>query len=165
MAELKSLGFNAEPKNGMYSGGKKMRQVHSQFSLASGDTAANDILILADDLALGDRVHRIFAVGGIAATAGASDNDIGFYSRDGEGNLVALDAGNELLDGGSFTSTVAAGDLIASGTDRTKNVADLAGVNRTADYGDIVLGMKLNSNPTAALAMDLDIVVEEATVS
>lgn len=167
MAEHKTLGATASPKNGMYKEGKVLRRVHAEVDIAAASVGAGDIVVLAEDIPLNGRVHRINAVQAIGSITGANDNDIGFYTRDGSGALVALDDGAELVETLDISSGLAAGDVLAqnSSLDRTKTVAELAGVKRDAGYQDIVLGWKSVADPTADLVLDLDIELEVPTVS
>lgn len=159
-------GKAAKANNPLYQTGKKLSTVHTKVLVDVSELTDGDIFVLAEGLPIDARIHRIMSPEAVPALTAADDNDFGFYKKDGDGNLVALDA-DILVDGGDLSSSIAQGDLLRlnSSLDRTKTIAELLGVGSDSEYvGGVVLAMTMNTKATTTdQTLDLDIVIEHAT--
>lgn len=128
-----TLGYTADPKNALYSRGKKIRTVVAQISITSS-AAAGDKHILARGLSVDDQVVGLRLPRGCAQIVGLTDVDFGFYRTD---NNVVLDA-----------------DILADGVD--------FGTAAITDYGRDLLGENLTYDLTEKIKDQLDIDTNEA---
>lgn len=165
MAILKTAGMEANPLSGMYTNGKQLRTVNAQFKKAAADVAQNDIVLLTGAVSADSRLHRVMLPAGSAATAGLSDNDLIMLEKkvqaDGTMTYEKIAGATILVDGADFTSAkTAAIDLLGLTLDKTKSLKELAGSNFAGR--EIYLALEVKSKPTAAVNIDMDLVLEEA---
>ncbi len=165
---LRTVGYNAKPRNPVYSTGKKMLTVLASCFFDVSEATDGDLYILAGGLSLASRVDSI-RVRTLFDAAAAADNDIGFYKKVGS-TFVALDA-DILVDGLNLTtgSGVAAGyDLLSANAtlDRTKNIGELLSLNTDGGIDEVFVGLLVKTKETTAdKTLELDVVIEEATTN
>ena len=166
MTTFNTAGYTAKARNPLYSGGKTLRTVHAEFDVVAASLTNGDVFVLARNLPVGARVHRILSPNATPALTAATDNDFGFYKADLDGNLTAIDA-DILVDGGSLASSLSARDVLNSlntSLDQTKTIGELLSLQAdTAPAGGVYLCMTMNTKSTANGKLDLDVVVEYPT--
>lgn len=169
MATINTVGYDAKVRNPLYTAGKMLRVIHAEAFIDVSEASAGDIYILARNLPVGARIHRILSPNATPVVTAAADNDFGFYREDSLGNLVAVDA-DILVDGGSLTSALSARDLLNhfnTALDQTKTIGELLSIQSDEAYaGGLYLCMTMNTAATTTDAtLDLDIVVEMPTTN
>lgn len=165
MAVFNTVGYTAKENNPLYTGGKHLRTVHSEFDVVAAGAAIGDQYVLARNLPIGARIHRILTPNASPALTTATDNDIGFFKMV-DGSLVALDA-DILVNGGDLSSALSARDLLNNlntSLNQTATIADLLSLQAdTAPAGGIYLVLTTNVATTADGHLDLDVVIEMPT--
>lgn len=168
-----SIGKTAYPRNPNFSGGDKLRRVHSKFTVP-GTGTAGDQYILAGPISMDTRIARIF--GKMPALTSVTGANLGFYySKDNlatQANLVPVKVGGgaELWSAVSLATAATAYDdqltLKNAALDNTKPIRDLFSPALGPDaepVGGIYLVLTLPQANTAGGVMDLDVEFEEAT--
>jgi len=170
MAFFENIGKTAKPQNPYYSTGKGnggLKEVESSFLITTGNHANGDVFILCGAMSLADRVARLDGL--TPALTGATDCDLGLYTKNHLGEYVVIpSAGDILWDGITLASATAfRNQLIAFNTslDATKNIGELLGKNSDEQYANgIFLGLKLNNKSTATSEkLNLIVIIEGAT--
>lgn len=166
MTDFNSVGYDAKSRNPLYTAGKKLRKVHAELDVVAASVANGDVFILARNLPVGTRVHRIFSPNATPALTTAADNDFGFYRRDGLGNLIEVDK-DILIDGADLSSALSTRDLLNhfnGSLDKTKTIGELLGIQSDESYdGGLYLCMTMNTAATADGVLDLDVELEFST--
>lgn len=163
MATRISIGAD-NPRKAVYQTGKAYRTVNAKFSITTANSANNDVFLLTGPLSPDDRIARI--LGSIPALAAADDNNLGFFTKDEDGDLVALDA-DVLWGGADFTSAIAYRDLLThfnTTLDTTKTVGEHAGRTReNSPVNGIFLGLTTvtKTSATGPIILDLDVQIEQ----
>jgi len=169
MANQRTAGFIAKPKNPEYTVGKKHRTVQSTFSLVTASMADGDTVELAGPLTFDDRVARIFSPNATPTMTAATNAKLGFFYKDTNGNLVLIKAASDavLWNGVSLVTSVSARDLLLhynSSLDTTKNIGDLLALGTDSEpSGGVYLVLTFPTKPSVNATYDLDISIEEAT--
>ena len=165
MAEQQTLGIVAKSGDPIYTVGKELKTVPAEFSVATGDATDGDVYVLAGGLGYDSRIHRVMLPGGYPGAALAVDNDLGFYKKDRDGTLVAIDA-DILVDGVDLSSASAvAQDLLNKNgsLDRTKSIGELVGKNvQDLPNSGIFLCLTVNTKSSGTFYLDADVVIEQA---
>jgi len=146
MAQIKTLGFAADPKNPLYTTGKYLRTVVGQLAVSNAGSAAGDIYKIARGLPIDAQVLAVRLPQGTAQIAGMDDVDFGFYRSDNEA-VLDIDA---LVDGADFaTAALASGkDLLSA--DLTKTIGGLLNLGSDNEpAGGVDLCATLKAKPTA----------------
>jgi hypothetical protein len=163
MATKVSLGAD-NTRKAVYQTGKTYKTVNAKFSITAANSSANDVYLLTGPLSPDDRIARI--VGATPALTGATDNNLGFYTKDENGDVEALDE-DVLWDGITLASAIAYRDLLThfnSSLDTTKSIAELLDIDRAdAPVNGIFLGLKTVEANTATgpLILDVDVKIEQ----
>lgn len=156
-----TVNYGNKPKDAAVTRGRQMTIVPAQVleDISELDTTnVFKLCIVSPDTV----VRRIHAISGVVAHAAAADNDFGFYAENQDGTLVELDK-DILLDGISFTTAIAARDLLGlnSSLNRDKTVRELLGKTFEFNREKIWLCMTMNTKETTAdKTLDLDIMLE-----
>lgn len=150
MTNQTSLGVALKPLNPYYTSGKKIKQVEARYSVLAAAVADADTYVLAEGLALTDRIDSVVMEGGHIALTAAIDNDLGFYSKADDGTLTALDA-DILLDGQTLASAVTTWlDLLNLGSaDRALNIGELLDLTVEDQPANLCLVLTTNTKSTA----------------
>jgi hypothetical protein len=161
----------AEPKNPAFKTGKNFRKVDSKFALTSANSDAGDILELAGALSFADRVAGLYAnvSTGLPALTSATDNDLGFYYKNSEGEYVELDK-DILWDGVSLASASTTNGNYLTGKnaslDESQNIGELLGLGADKQpQGGVFLCLTVNTANTATATLRLSVEIDEATTS
>lgn len=157
MTTTYNAGFNADPKNPVFSTGKVLKTIVAKFATTA---TANDVIVLAQGLPASAVIRAIRFPRGTPAISGCTDVDFGLYRHDGA--VVDADA---LADGVSFGSAKTGyQDVLGSSIgsfDVDKNLAELAGTTiDKAPIGGYDVCATINTG--AAGTLYCEIVVEEA---
>lgn len=162
------LGKTAKPNNPLYQTGKVLTTVHARVFVDVSEIANGDVFVLAEGLSVGSRIHRILSPEATPALTAATNNDFGFYKKNPDGTLTALDA-DILVDGTDLSSSIAQGDLLRlnAALDRTKTIGELLSItSEKQPVGGVVLAMTMNTKATTNdRTLDLDIIIEHATTN
>ena len=168
MTTFNTVGYTAKSRNPLYSGGKMLRCVHAELFVDASELTDGDVFVLARNLPVGARIHRIMSPNATPALTAAADNDLGFYKENSEGVLVAIDA-DILVDGGDLSSALSTRDLLNNlntSLDQTATIGDLLSLQAdTAPTGGVFLCMTMNTKSTADGTLDLDVVIEMPTTN
>jgi len=151
MAKVISTGATNKANNPYYFTGKNIKEVGARFSVAAADVADGDNYILAQGLSYADRVDSVVMEAGHIALTGATDNDLGFYEMDEDGNLTEIDK-DILLDGVTLASAVTTWlDLLNLNTslDREKNIGELVDKSVEQQVANLCLVLTTNTKSTA----------------
>lgn len=169
MADKVNNLLTSSPRNPRFESGKTSRLVDFQTSITAANSAAGDKIVLAGPLQFGDRIAAIRSGGqGTPALTGATDTDLGFYYKKGDGSLAELDK-DILWDGITLASAVTYPDLLTgfnSALDRSKNIGQLLGKGADQEpAGGVFLVLTTNNANTATgpLLLNLQIEIDEAT--
>lgn len=166
MTTFNNKGKAAKPNNSLYQTGKMLTTVHTDILVDVSEVSDGDLFVLADNLSLTDRIHRLFSPEAVPALTAADDNDFGFYRYDKDNNLIAVDA-DILIDGADLSSSIAQGDLLRlnSSLDRTKTIGELLSLDADDEYfKGLALVMTMNTAATTTdQSLDLDVIIEKAT--
>lgn len=160
MATIYTLGNQAKPKKPVYYNGRVLKTVHAQFTKGASD-ANGTIYVLAQGLPVSARIHRLQLPSGVAATAGLTSVDFGFYKAD---NATAITA-NALVSAQTFATALANIDLLSvnGSLDRTKTIGQLLSLTpETEPQGGVTLAATANTSGANAVTIDMDIVIEYA---
>jgi hypothetical protein len=169
MANQRTAGFIAKPRNPEYTVGKKHRTVQATAALVSASMTNGDTLELAGPLTFDARIARVFTPNASPALTAAADVKLGFFYKDTNGNLVLIKAGSDavLWNGVTLASALSTRDLLLglnSSLDTTKNIGDLLAMTTDQEpAGGVYLVMTFPTKPSVNGTLDLDIVIEEAT--
>lgn len=93
--------------NPSFTVGANFKRVPFLHTITAAANANGDKYILAGPLNYSDRIQAIYGTHG--AFTSANNNDLGFFTKNADGDLVALDA-DILWDGANMTSAVSATD-------------------------------------------------------
>ena len=163
MTNFISTGATNYERNPAFTIGKKACVVSADFAITAASLTAGDTFELCQ-VNLSDRVRSI--AGSISALTTADDNDLGFYTKDVDGDLVAIDA-DVLWDGADLTSALDSCSLLTNlntSLDRTKTVGDLLSLGEDEDPArGILLVLTMNTASTADGTAHLDISLEDGT--
>jgi len=162
----------AQPNNPRFATGTKVRTAESTIAIAAATSAVGDKLVLAGPFSYADRISAIRVnSAGTPALISATDNDLGFYYKDSEGTLVAIDA-DILWDGADLSAALTHPNLLAAlavGTwSADKNIGQLLGKgNDEQPAGGVYLVLTMNTASTAAGPLDLALAIDidEASTS
>lgn len=169
MATLKTVGYTENPYSGLYNNGKVLRTVNAQFNMAAANITANDVVRLTGALSCDSKLHRVMVPAGVAATAGFTDNDLILMvmktQADGTQKLEKITGSTIIVDGLDFSSEVVCKDLLSENTslDKTKTLKELAGSN--FEGREVFICLEVKNKPTAAVKLDLDLVLENSTTN
>ena len=169
MAKISNQLAVSKPKNPSFQSGEPRAAVDVKYDFSTFTSADGDVLVLAE-VSLGDRVSGIYAntSAGLPALTAATDNDLGFYRLNGEGDLIAIDA-DALWDGVTLASAnTSTGNLLTgknAALDESLNVAEHLGVGYDADYGTIFLCLTTNTATSATPVLRLKVEIDKATTS
>lgn len=151
-------------RKAIYQSGKTLKTVNAKFSITAAASAIGDQYVLTGPLSVDDRVARI--VGATPALTSATDNDLGFFTKDDDGVLVELDK-DVLWDGVSLATALSYRDLLThlnAALDTSKSIGELIGRTReNAPVNGIFLVLTTNVANTAAgpVILDVDTIVEQ----
>lgn len=172
MATLRTLGFNAKPRNPENSVGKKFRTVNAQLNTtANVSPAAADVWLLAGPLTLDQRVARIMTMNASPTLSGATSTDLGFYGIDTAGNLklVSTNSATAIWAAQSLVGPFSTRDLLNSivpALDGTQNIGQMLALGNESEFpGGVYLGLRFNTAVTVTVKLDLDVYLEEATTA
>lgn len=164
MTNFISTGATNYTNNTAFTVGKAPKVVSNDTLVDVSELTNGDTFELAQ-VGLSDRISAI--VGTIPALTAAVDNDLGFYTKNEAGELVAIDA-DILWDGVDLSSISAYADqLIAKNAtlDTTKTVGDhlSLGEDQSYNYG-IFLVLTMNTKATTTDGtFHLKVHIEEGT--
>lgn len=162
----RTTGYTAKPRNPVYSVGKQYRTIPARISLTNASMTNGDLWIMAGPFTYADRIARVFSPNATPALTAAADNDLGFFYKKPDGTFAELDK-DILWDGVTLAAALSTRDLLFNlnaSLDSTKNIGELLGKGDDQEpFGGVYLGLTFNTKPTADGALDLDVVVEEAT--
>lgn len=172
MAEIRTAGFIAKPRNPVYTVGKKIRTIPAYASLLTASMANGDVLNLGGPFTYGDRIARVFSPNATPALTAAVDTKLGFFMRDqASGALKLVKAGSDALlwTGQTLATALSARDLLANlsaALDQTKNIGELLAMGADQEpAGGIFLGLTFVTKPSVNGILDLEVWVEEATTN
>lgn len=161
----------AYPKNSRFGGGKKTKTVEFEASITAANSDAGDLLILAEGLSYADRISGLRAnSAGTPALTGATDNDLGFYYKDEDGDYVEIDK-DILWDGITLATAVTYPNLLTgfnAALDHSKSIGELLGVGVDQEpHGGVYLVLTMNTANTATgpLLLRLAVDIDEATTA
>jgi len=114
MANQRTAGFIAKPRNPAYTVGKKFRTVQATAALVTASMVNGDTLELAGPLTYDERVARVFTPNASLALTAAADFKLGFFYKDTNGNLVLIKAGSDavLWNGVTLAAALTTRDLL-----------------------------------------------------
>lgn len=168
MTDFNSKGYNTKARNPLYSGGKVLRTVHAEMEIDVSEVANGDVFVLARNLPVGARIHRLFSPNATPVVTAADDNDFGFYKENSDGELVAIDA-DVVIDGADLTSALSTRDLLSlnSSLDRIQTIGELLSLDADeAPAGGVFFCMTMNTAATTSdQTLDLDVIVEYPTTN
>ena len=148
MTNFVSTGATNYTNNTAFTVGKAPKVVSCDTLVDVSELTDGDTFEIAQ-VGLSDRISAL--VGTIPALTAADDNDLGFYTKDVDGALVAIDA-DILWDGVDLTSASAYADhLIGKNTslDTTKTVGDHLSLGEDKAYANgIFLVLTMNTKAT-----------------
>ena len=165
MTNQVDLGKTSKPDNPYYTSGKCLREVEKRYNVLAADVADGDTYILAESLSYADRIDSVLAPNGVIALTSATDNDLGFYKKDKDGNLTAIDA--DVLWSGVDLSSASTGyqDLLYKNgsIDRVASIGELLGKSVEDQPANLCLVLTTNVKSTAANTIfNLKTVIEKA---
>jgi len=167
MSVKHTVGVTNKTNNPLYTIGKDIRIVESEFNVTASGAANGDQYILAGGLPLETRVKALMAKNGTPAITGASDNDVGFFKMV-NGSLVELDK-DVLINGYSLASAKTTRDILYDATpalDRTKNIREILSLDDDVNIvGGVYLVLTMNAKPTTNKVLRLDVELENATTN
>lgn len=169
MANQRTAGFIAKPRNPFYTVGKKTRTITATAALVTASMTNGDTLELAGPLTFDERVARVLTPNASPALTSAADVKLGFFYKDSLGNLVLLKAGSDALlwNGVTLAAALTARDLLFDRNPTlvsTANIGDLLVMGSDQEpAGGVYLVMTFPTKPSVNGTLDLDIVIEEAT--
>lgn len=170
---IRSNGFTNYAKNPLYSGGKQLKSVFYEKTIATG-AGTNTLHILSGAHSFADKIAAI--KGATPALTSANDCDLGFYKKNEDGSFTVLknSAGTSavdiLWDGADLSSALTYRELLGTtntSLDRTKNIGQILGLGADSEpQGGVYLGLLIVVASTAASeVLKLEVVVEEATTN
>lgn len=168
MATFNSLGVTNAPKNTSFTIGKCMKRIPFRSpAITAAGAVDGDIYILGGALQLNQRISGIF--GTSPALTSANNNDLGFYTKDNDGNLVEIDK-DILWDGVTLASALAYNNLLLSlntSLDVSKNIGQLLGKTNDMEYPNgIFLCLTILTKSTATSEkINWDIEIDPATTA
>lgn len=161
----------SSPNNPAFESGKPYRYINSSFSLTGANSDNGDILEIAGPFSFSDRIAGLYAntSAGLPALTAASDNDLGFYYKNADGDYVELDK-DILWDGVSLASADASnGNYLLgknSSLDESQNIGELLGLGADKmPSGGVYLCLTMNTATSATATLRLKTEVDEATTS
>lgn len=169
MANQRTAGFIAKPKNPVYQVGKKLRTVPAYASLVTASMTNGDTVELAGPFNFDARIHRVLSPNASPALTSAANAKLGFMYKDSTGAFKVVNAGSDavLWNGVNLASSVSARDLLLNynaALDQTKNIGQLLALNNdVSPAGGVYLVLTFPTKPSVNGILDLDIIVEEAT--
>lgn len=163
MTTFKSTGATNYTKNTAFTVGKKQAVVGDDFALATASLTNGDTFILGQ-VSLTDRVAGMS--GTISALTSATDNDLGFYTKNAAGTLVEIDK-DILWDGITLATALDSSALLTkmnTSLDVTKTVGDHLGIGVDKEYTNgIFLVLTMNTKSSVDGTMHLKVYVEDGT--
>lgn len=170
MATIRSREYTAAPNAPVTGTGICTKTTRSSYSITAAASSNGDVYILGGPYQVDAKLLHIIAPNGTPALTSATDNDIGFFKKDENGDFVAIDA-DVVVDGGDLSSAITDGgvDLIRNlnaAYDTTQTIGDLISItNEVQPNGGIYLGLTTNTATTAVgpVILDLDVVIAPAT--
>ena len=167
MTTIYNQGKVAKPNDPFYTVGKCLTTVQARHLVDVSENTNGDVYVLAESLSYATRVHRIVSATTTGALTAATNNDIGFYRKDADGVLVAIDA-DILIDGANYASGIALGTDLLSGlsaADAVKSIGELLGLGVDQEpSGGVVLALTMNTKATTQdRTLDFDVLIEQAT--
>jgi len=166
----------ASPKNPRFGSGKTTRTVEYEASITAAASAVGDKHILASGLSFADRISGLRAnSAGTPALTTATDNDLGFFSKNEAGDYVELGGtgvGKDILwDGVTLATALTSPNLLTTlnaSLDHSKNIGELLGLSVDEEpFGGVYLVLTTNVATTAVgpLLLRLAIDIDEATTA
>ena len=158
----------ASARNPRFATGKKTKTVEYEASITAAASDDDDLYFLVDGLSFADRISGVRAnSAGTPALTAATDNDLGFYSKNEDGTFAAIGTGDELWNGVSLATAKTDPNLLTAlnaSLDHSQNIGELLslGVDREP-AGGVFLILKTNTATSAAgplllrLAIDVDV--------
>lgn len=167
MADLTNALATAQPNNPRFASGKKTKTVDLKLAITSAGAANGDKHILSGPHSYADRIAAIRPRGqGTPALTSAADNDLGFYYKNEDGDLVELDK-DILWDGVTLASALTYPDLLTglnASLDESKNIGQHLGKYVDQEpFGGVYLVLTMNTASTANGTLRLSIDVDEGT--
>ena len=163
MTNFISTGATNYTNNTAFTVGKAPKTLAQDFAITAASLTDGDTFELAQ-VGLSDRVSSI--QGTNTALTAAADNDLGFYTKDNDGDLVAIDA-DILWNGVTLASALDSSALLTklnTALDTSKTVGDHLGLGEDQDYANgIFLVLTMNTKSTANGAIHWKIDVEDGT--
>jgi len=159
----------AQPKNPRFAAGTKARKVEFKADLTGANSDDGDIIELAGALSYADRIASILPnAANVPALTSATDNDLGFYYKNEDGEYVEIDK-DIIWDGVSLASATAYRELLTglnSNLDESKNIGQLLGKSvEEQPAGGVYLCLTMNTATSATATLRLAIEIDEATTS
>lgn len=161
----------AAPNNPRFESGKRTRTVEYSGTFTAANSAIGDKCVLAGPLRLSDRISAIRPGGaGTPALTSATDNDLGFFYKNEDGDMVELDA-DILWDGVTFASALTHPNLLTAlntSLDHSKNIGELLGMGPDKEpFGGVYLVLTTNvaNTATGPLVLQLFVDIDEATTN
>lgn len=173
MATFENPFYTENPLDPMFTVGKELRTVQAKIDI-TGDSAANDVIVLAKGIPAAARVVHIMLPKGSTALTGVSV-DIGLYrmrknlsvSEDEEYSpveYIEVD-GDCLVDGQSLATALNNIDILGANIasfKETANLATLASASAGEEpSGGYVIGAKLAAVGEVTGSVYLDVVIEQ----
>jgi len=148
MAEFDTAEQTHNPLDALFATGVKAKIIRATATITNGTSASGDVIRLAKGLPLATKIVGIFVPKAIAAIAGLTDVDFGFY-KSNEG--AALDA-DILVDGLDPHAGLSVGELI--GANAYKTIGEHLSKNNDQEYaGGVDLALTLKATPSASGTM------------
>lgn len=159
----------ASSKNPRFASGKTTRVVEYSDDFTAANSDDGDLVILASGLSFADRISGLYPNAlTIPALTAATDNDLGFYYKNEDGDYVELDA-DILWDGVSLASASTYGNLLSaknSSLDQSKNIGELLGLgNDQEPVGGVYLVLTMNTATSATATVTVATHIDVATTS
>lgn len=171
MANQRTTGFTAKPRNPDYTVGKKHRTVPARAALVTASMADGDTVELGGPFTYGDRIARVLTPNASPALTAATNVKLGFFMKGADGTLALIKTGSDALlwNGVTLAAALSARDLLFdrnSSLDSTKNIGELLAQGADAEpQGGVYLVMTFPTKPSVDGVLDLDVMVEEATTN
>lgn len=145
MAEYDTAEQALNDKDALFATGVKAKVVRATVTITNATSASGDIIRLVKGLPLAAKILGIFVPKAIAAIAGLTDVDFGFYKSNGG---AAVDA-DILVDGLDPHAGLSVGELI--GANAYKTIGEHLSKNNDQEYaGGVDLAMTLKATPSAS---------------
>lgn len=163
MTNFVSTGATNYANNTAFTVGKKPAEVSCDFTITAAALTNGDTFELAQ-VGLSDRISEI--TGTSTALTAATDNDLGFYTKDEDGDLVEIDK-DILWNGVTLAAALDSSALmnkLNTALDTTKTVGDHISKNVDQDYANgVFLVLTMNVKSTANGSIHWKVKVEDGT--